>query len=341
MGSLSDLIKNNKVEPVKKEENKIIHISQSIIKRLYDKNQEPILHCPLELYECDIKHNFDFPTSYMIKGMFGETLLLGSCAKGKKVEDLEKHKKTHLPLKDEVNIRQQITEANKFIIANQINIIPHYNTQVPVICKVEENVYLVTELDCFPTIIWVKDGLKLCALDLKMSSDINSTWGEYAWRKNFEYMDHCQPDSIYWLMDHIDIDLCKKTYPEFETKVGYDNIFTQQVINNLHKLVFIYFVIGYDKVDIKDMELFRRCKHDVNEKGEEMLTNHNRQRDFYERMRKSIELLKVYYDRGFLPIPYNDVDRKRGCHKCHCNVMNKSELNPKAFCEEGNKIRSC
>lgn len=342
MGSLSDLIKNNKSEPVKKEQPQEIIISQSIIKRVYDKFQEPIIHCPLELLECDITHNFDTTTHKMLNGKFGECLLLGKSAKGDIVLDLPKHKKTLEPLTDEINIRQQAVLAQKVLIKNQIHVAKFINTQVPVCCKVEEGVILQTELDIFPTIMWHENSVRLACVDIKFSSDINSTFGDYSWQ-NLDFMDHIQPDSIFWLMDHLDLDLCRKRNPEFEATVGYDNIFSEQVLKHLNKLAFIYFVIGYKRVSIDDIQMFERLKYEKigTDNDGQPIYSKARQTEFYERMRKAIELLKVYYAKGFIPIPYNDVKRFRGCHKCPVNIANKSELNPKAYCEMASKIRSC
>ena len=107
---LADLLahQNNKelADKATKESKKILKVSQSLLKLLYNQPQELLPHCPLEIYESyfNPEKKFKIETEAMTKGKFGEGLLLGKSAKGDLVTELEKNKKTGEPVIDELRI---------------------------------------------------------------------------------------------------------------------------------------------------------------------------------------------------------------------------------------------
>lgn len=336
MGGLADLLNKEKGSSGEKSttiipDNEPIIISQSLAKHIIDKNQEPVPHCPLQIYECDIKRNFDFPTDSMEAGNFGEGLLLGESADGVKKE-LKRKNNGEMTI-DEVRIRGQVQMANIKLLKHQINIIPHYNTQVPIAIRFEGCI-LQTKIDIFPTPIVIDDKQYIAIVDIKFSQDISTNFGPYQWRNGIAWMDHLQPDALFLMLDNLDIDLCKQMYPDFEKRVGYDNIFTPFILKWSNHIKFFYFVIGYKKVDIEDIIIIERMKHEIIN-GKATTT---RQQETKERLRKVADTIKSYYEKGFIPIPYEDPKNFRGCSKCYVNIHNKK---PGSYCKCAQEIISC
>jgi len=340
MLSLTEILnqKENKPKEQTKQPQELF-MSMSLIKDMTDNQGNAIEHCPKKIYN-------DFFSSDKIKlekevfniGKFGEYLLLGGSAKGEQVTSLPRSKKDGVSmLTTESNIRSMVDIAEKTVIVkHQIRILKLVNTQVPIICKVDgyDNVYLRTELDLFPTTFIPnphkseKQGCIAC-IDVKYSSKYKG-YGAYNWEQ-FEHMDHCQPDSIFYLLERYDRDLCIKFNPEYNLKVGYDNIITPYIQQFMKDGVkFFYMVIFYnDGIDEKNIRFFERKKHEDNTK-----TYNLRQREFHQRMVSCIETIKNYFERGFIAIPYNDTYRYRGCKYCPLNKLHGGD------CEESQTIQS-
>ena len=337
---LLDLLKK-KEQPIQQEGKRVIKVSQSLLKLLYDKNQELLPHCPLEIYETYISPNkdkYDTTTEAMLKGKFGEGFILGKSAKGDLVTELPKNKKNGEPVIDEVRIRQMAQLAKIKLTEYRVPIYPNINTQVPIACYLmrtpELDVILQTELDLFPTSIYIDGKYYLAVIDIKWTSNPHSSYGSFCWSTP-QYMDHIQPDSIYWILEHIDLDLCKQLNPEFDKEVGFDNIFTEAVKNNIKSnIYFFYFVIGFNAVEMNNiLDPIRRFKYEVDDKGNYL--NNNRQVEVYERMRKGVELLERYRAEGYIPVPYEDKYNFRGCYRCAVNKKNGG------FCEIAKQVVNC
>lgn len=336
---LLDLLKKEEEQQPKQQGKTERFVSQSLLKLLYDQHQEPLPHCPLEIYELYInkEKKFKSESEAMTKGKFGEGLLLGKSAKGDIVTELERNKKTGEPVVDEIRIREMAHLAKIKLTEYQITIYPNINTQVPIACYLErsdeEDVILLTELDIFPTTILIDNKYYLAVVDIKWTSNPHSTFGSFCWSTP-QYMDHIQPDSIFYILDNIDLELCKGLNPEFDKSVGFDNIFTDTVKRNLSNISFFYFVIGFNKVGFDNiLQPIRRNKMELGQDGKPM--NNNRQLEVKERMRKGVELLRRYDKEGHLPIPYEDKYHYRGCSKCPVNKKNGG------YCNEAQQIINC
>lgn len=344
MAGLLDMLNQRKQEEQNNKEiantKKVLKVSQSLLKLFYNQHQELLPHCPLEIYESyfNPEKKYKIESDAMTKGKFGEGLLLGKSAKGDLVTGLERHKKTGEPVIDELRIRQMAHLAKIKLNEYMVPVYPGINTQVPVAAYLmrtpEQDVILQTELDLFPTNIVVDNKSYISCIDIKWPSNPHSTFGAFSWA-NPQFMDHIQPDSIFWILEHIDLDLCKQLNPEYEEAVGYDNIFTDTVKKYCKNgLSFFYFVIGYNKVEMNNiLPPIRRHKHEVDENGRPM--NNHRQMEVYERMRKGVELINTYFDKGFLPMPYEDKYNFRGCTKCPVNKKNGGH------CVQAQEIINC
>jgi hypothetical protein len=318
------------------------YISMSIIKYIIDQNHEFKNYCPLLLKEM-LKGEIPNNKPTFQKGKLLETLVLGSSAKGDSVNTLGVNKKNGGMLKDETDIRLFAQLCKIKILKHQISVIENYNTQVPIICKLDkyDDVYLRTELDLFPTIFCPypdKDNckLELTAIDLKSTPNIDNGFGAYNWN-NFSEMDHIQPDSIFYILNHINLDLLKLENPKYEAQVGYDNIFTSFVLNSINKLHFYYMVVGYKMdLDLRNIRFFERKMI-----GEER-TPSFRQKEFEQRMMRAIERIEWHYEHGFEAIPYYNKYEATGCKFCQVNKDNNSEEfnNNKGYCVCGNIIPS-
>lgn len=331
MSSLADLLKkDDKPIPVKQ---KNIYISQSLMKDLFDKHQEVVPHCPLMIYEKYITKQYRTEaTESMQAGLLGETIILGASAKGGVTEALRPNKITGKPLTTEVNVRQMCELAQKVLTKHQVNIIKEYNTQVPINKHVRDNVYFLTELDLFPTMfIRYPDDkeakIEIACIDIKFAPDAHGGFGAFDW-SNVQYLDHCQPDSIFYLLTDFDIELNKKFNPDFDKKVGYDNVFTSFIRQHLNKVKFYYMVIGYKKeIDFKQIRYIERLRED-----EQNL----RQKDFKQRLNKTINQVQFYNEFGWNPHPYHHKigNMIKGCIKCPVNKSNGG------YCDKADEIVS-
>ena len=339
MPSLTDLLnqKDNKPKQEQAKQPAELFMSMSLIKDMTDNQGNAIEHCPKKIF-----NDFFSPVKKELErevyniGKFGEYLILGGSARGDIVTELPRSKRDGSMLQTEKNIREMAAIAKIVMQKHQITVLPLINTQVPVICKVDgyNDVYLRTELDLFPTTFIPnphkseKQGCIAC-IDLKYAPKYKG-FAAYDW-SNVEYMDHCQPDSIFYLLERYDKDLCIKHNPEYNLKVGYDNVITPYVQQFMKDSVkFFYMVIFYnDGIDEKNIRFFERKKHEDNTK-----TYNLRQREFHQRMVGCIETIKNYFERGFIAIPYSDTYRHRGCKYCPLNKLHGGD------CEESQTIQS-
>lgn len=346
MPSLSDLLNNKEKEVKKVQVNEMpvpFYISMTTIKYLIDSEHQIKAYCPLQLYAMlheKIPNNKD---SFQ-KGKLLETLVLGSSAKGDSVTSLGVNKKSGGMLKDEADIRMYAQLCKIKMAKHQIAVHEGVNTQVPVVCRVNKypDILLRTELDLFPTTFVANpdkssEGLKLAAIDLKSTPDIDKGYGAYNWGKP-EYLDHIQPDSIFYILDNLDIDLCKSENPEYEKNVGYDNVFTPFVLEHLKNTRFYYMVVGYKMdYDLKNIRFFERLKKDPNVKSPDF-----RQKEFEQRMYRAIERIEWHYRNGWEAIPYHNKYEFTGCKYCNINKENNSlEYNEnKGYCTEADNIQA-
>jgi hypothetical protein len=249
-------------------------LNQSLITKFLYKGEERENTCPKNLYHLYIIKTHKYSTDSMRKGHFFETLCIGRGSGGQiqndlprkkllKAKELEniKRKQLNLPLlqgektSDQERIEQQ---AKRFkILCAKYQITPiEENTQTKVIIPWHKNpdIYLKMEFDIFPTAIMtderIKDnpsdtGLRLAIIDIKLTADLNSTYGEYCWGSP-EYMDHSQGYMYHYgarqIINHVDLN------PHMTS------ILTRNVIELIREdnLRFYYWVFNYKKELLED-----------------------------------------------------------------------------------------
>jgi hypothetical protein len=123
-------------------------------------------------------------------GIFFETKAIGSGARDS-VHDLPRKNNGGKQAVQE-RLEHQVQQLRFGQIEHFINIVPNVNTQVPIFKRWSEETMLRVTLDIFPTTIRMEDELiPYAAIDLKVTKDLDSDWGNYAWGRP-ETMDHTQ-----------------------------------------------------------------------------------------------------------------------------------------------------
>jgi hypothetical protein len=215
-------------------------ISQSLIRELVDKTGYPTRHCPLEILEKYYVRNplYSWSSDAMVDGQFGETLLLGGGARGQIVNQLPITKLGKVPVR-EGRIRQQALNAQVKIFTHKIDIYQNVNTQTPCACYFEDTDWVIsTELDLFPTKFYhdkEKQDVLAC-IDVKFTNQF-SAFAYNAW-EDYANMDKIQPDSIFYMFEHFDLELTKELFPEYDARVGVENMYTPALIERLNEYRF-------------------------------------------------------------------------------------------------------
>jgi hypothetical protein len=215
-----------------------MEINSSLIKRFLKKGNE-IDICPkyINLIHID-KLIEEEGTLNMLKGCYFESRTLGKGAKGNIVTDLPRKAKG-VKTTDHERIDNQVLVFKQVCAKYQINI-NEYNTQVLIKKRWEKNpdIMLHGELDIFPTAVLSKEGLKLATIDLKLTSNIDNTFGDFCWGSP-SYLDHIQADMYNYLVRDIDFELnphLKDIIPESVLDIINNNWFS-----------FYYLVFDYKK----------------------------------------------------------------------------------------------
>jgi len=242
----------------------IMLVSSSLIKKLMYRG-EPRRVCPQQVYRCYILKDVDtVQTDSMLYGSYFETLCLGSGARGRKTNELPR---LELTKKQEqanriaiakgqpqiyygdkstaqVKIEAQAAEFRRLCAKYQVVVASPYNTQVLVYKQFDEDIMAVGEMDIFPTPVMTKRGLKVAILDLKLTGDINSDWGEYCYGKP-EELDDTQGLMYHYLARDIDFDLNDEMNPDNNLR----DLFTEAVRNIIKdgELEFALWVFDYKK----------------------------------------------------------------------------------------------
>lgn len=267
-------------------------INQSLIHRFLYKGEERENICPKKIYHIDIIESHHYRTESMLKGSFFETLCLGKGAGGmitddlprkrlKKSMELENIKRRRagiLELKGEKTTDQERIEeqSRQFkILANKYQItVSDLNTQVKIVIPWHKNpeIYLGMELDIFPTAIMTNEGPKMAIIDLKLTYDINNTYGEFCWGAP-EFMDLNQAYMYSYGVRHI--------YENIEMNMHLKDLLTKPAINliNNGQIDFYYWIFAYKKMEQK---LIKITWDDIKEK------------ELHESIRKTVSLIEFY-----------------------------------------------
>lgn len=288
------------------------YLSQSLIKQLTDKNGSEKEFCPHKIYHTYvIKDVKTIRSEAMMEGSYGESLILGAVAKNEKTTDsLRSNASTGKMRVAQQRIIMQAERFQHIASINQVNVIPDINVQVPVFKKFGNNVILRGEMDIFPTTIIWEDQLCLAIIDIKFTADVNSTFGPYSWGDT-ERVDYIQGDFYHYLVRDFDLELNIKHGHDFNSRVGYSNLFTdfvKRVIQN-DDLKFIYMIFGYKKPDLTNQFLM------INRTRLENNGSNIREKELVERIRKSIAILKHNHILGWTKNPIKDE-----CKNCPLNV---------------------
>lgn len=292
-------------------------ISQTLIKKVVSPKEDDELglnfnlrkeRCPLQTFYIDIaKIVPSEPTESMLKGLYGETKLLGSSARGRAYHDAPKKKRgLGIPI-DYERIDRQMENAKKVMFDNFVNISP-INTQVPLsVYHPVHDIIVTMEMDIFPTTI-LKDGdIKLSIVDLKITKDINSTFSEFCWGDP-DNMDHIQADLYTYFCNYVySNDKAIKKTRELNPSYNYDYIFNDNIVRYVREygLLFYYFVFGYTESIDKGIILERQYKI------LERVRTQEKEYKMIERLSYAIEILKEDERNGWKPEPSTEC-----CKKC-------------------------
>jgi len=260
-------------------------INSSLIKALYFKgNERP--SCPHYIYNIYINKNYESePSESMNFGSYFETLCIGSGARGRITDDLPRKQLTEKQnianrvsvskgnpviyygekTINQIRIEAQASEFKRLCAKYKITIVPPFNTQVKIYKRFSENTILSGELDVFPTLMLGESDPRLSIIDLKLTADLGSTFGEFAWG-DFDSMDKLQGWMYHYLVRDIDLDLIFS----FNENCLLPEIITPAVTNiiNNNDLLFFFWVFDYKKDVSKLGNKFFKVDYDKNTESE-------------------------------------------------------------------------
>ena len=283
-------------------------ISQSLIKRILYNGEEREV-CPYQLHNVDIPHKYKRETTLPMQcGNYFETQCIGSSAGGKATNDLPRkllnknqqtenrvRKKEGRPLikgekrSDQLRIDEQILRFKSLCTKYQI-IIANNNVQIPIIIPWEKdkNVLLTMQLDIFPTPIFYKKELRIAIIDLKLTGDLNSSYGEYCYATP-EHLDLIQGKMYHYGVRHIDHAL----NPHLNNVLSSD---VEEVIKQ--SCLFFLWIFNYKKPILEDKFI-------------EVVWDKTKEAELHESIRKTMSMLEMFEAQAWPLLPsYNR------CKKC-------------------------
>jgi len=237
-----------------------IVMSQSMTKELgvlvVDDQVELAGHCPKRFASKFISEDYPWvPSTNMVDGLYAETKLLGSAARGAAVHSLKPLKSGAQPVR-QGRIDAQMHRMDGFMRAHGVRF-DQNNTQVRLLAKYAPKIWLTGEMDIFPTQVNSINSI----VDLKTTKDIfndffsiaeeyvhfsgNACWGSYDQIfKNQPLFYHFLARNFY----DTDIDLLKRFNPSSSEK--YDYLFSMG--EDYSDVDFWFFVAGIGKPDYDD-----------------------------------------------------------------------------------------
>ena len=277
-------------------------LNSSLIKRFLYRGDERELLCPYQIYAVDIAKTHHYQTESMLKGSYFETLCLGRGANNQVTDDLprkklskkqiiENHKlvaQEKPPYKgdktlDQVRIERQAQIFKVLCDKYQVTV-TYGNTQVRIIVPWHRNteVLLSMEFDIFPTAIITKDGLRLAIIDIKLTADVESSFGEYCWGRP-EFMDITQ--ALMYLYG------VKKLAANIDMNPHMRDLLTRPAINLIehNQIDFFYWVFSYKKIDNKLIKV---------------AWDQTREQELHETINKAVSLIDYYEAMGWPTKPH-------------------------------------
>jgi hypothetical protein len=290
-------------------------VSSSLVKMMFFCGN-PRPHCPTYIRALMEKKIVSTPTEAMRKGSFFETLGLGSGAMGQSVEDLPRKALTKNQERDnrialskgqpqiyygektidQIRIESQAQTFKRECSRLGVAVVPPYNTQVQIYKQWSEDVMLVGELDIFPTLL-MREEPELVIVDLKLTQDLTSTFGEFAWG-DYESMDKFQGFLYLYLVRDIDFAL------NYEMgSINLQEIITSSVQSMINRnLIKFYFWVFDYKRD------WSKLGNKFFPKGGITLTKLI-ENEVNETIRKTVALLEMYEKTGWQPNPCSQCDK--------------------------------
>jgi len=288
-------------------------ITQSLI-RTFLHNGEEREYCYRKIYLTKIAKTIKTErTAPMLSGSYFETQCLGKSS-GPAINDLPRKKLTKKMIAensvrkirgeplikgekylDHLRIDDQIHRFKALIKKHQI-IISNLNVQVPIYTKwdKDESVMLKAELDIFPTTILIDGELNAAIIDLKLTADIHSEYGEYCYGKP-EYLDLIQAKMYHYVIRNID----PKLNPALSELVSGS---IQNLIKD-NRVLFLLWIFNYKKNVLEDK--FIQVKWDGNKEAE-----------LNESIRKTIGILEMGEKEQWPTNPTYELCKKCPWTKC-------------------------
>jgi len=238
--------------------NKHLILSQSETKELgvyvIDDQVEEIDFCPKRYYHKYIAEDYPrSPTPSMLKGLYFETLLLGSSAHGEKTTDLPRKKNGDKTAVQE-RIERQVHRLYGYMYAHGVRIRKN-NVQLKLIAEYKPHVWLRGEFDIFPAIV----DDKISIVDVKSTKDVYSTFFsiEEKWVRgssnscwgDFKRIVKNQPLFYHYIIrnfNKLPLSVLKRFNPEQYER--YEGLYDQ----TYDDVTFNFFVAGIGKEDIDD-----------------------------------------------------------------------------------------
>jgi len=269
-------------------------VSSSLIRDVLKKGDYIEDTCPKYLLHRWIYKSIESHTSDpMKKGLYFETLCLGGSARGQSLDDLPR-KNGGGKTVDQERIEEQ-AEHFKFRVAKDKILLDSTNTQVKLSRRWEKdkNIILTCEKDIFPTtrLIRVEGESQQvwCEIDLKLSADMNTTYGDYCWGSP-EFIDQIQALLYLYITEDIDLELNRKlhgNHPAYDALEEHFEMYQKIFKSKFYK--FYYWIFSYKKAG-----------PDENKFIEVELTDTKRM-EMHESIRKTIQYFKDQAELGFPP----------------------------------------
>jgi len=286
----------------------MFEISSSLIKKFIYKGNE-IDHCPKRVYHTTVKRDYpENESEAMRSGQFFETKCIGSTRDGVRVIDLprkelsKKQKKENeiewekglAPIHygektiDQIRIEDQVM-VFKQKVKKYMMVIDSFNTQVELRYKLNDQFTLVGHPDIFPTPVMTNSGLKVFCIDLKLTKDIDNTFGDFCWGEP-ERMDNTQGLIYQFLIKSLN----ENDNPHLS------ELLTKPLLSmcNNGLVEFRYWVFGYGNRSMRDK--FVPVRYDKMDDVE-----------IKERIRRTVRIVDGYETYGWKTNPKHSL-----CHDC-------------------------
>jgi hypothetical protein len=267
----------------------MFEISPSLTKKFIYKGND-VEHCPARVYGTYIKPTLDIKeTESMLDGQFFESLCIGRTRDGVVVDDLpRKQNKTKDKTVDQIRIEQQAL-VFKQKVKKYMMVIEDFNTQTELRMKLSDDFVFVGHPDIFPTPVMTKDGLKVACIDLKLTKDIDNTFGDFCWGDP-DRMDNTQGLGYQYLIKNLTL----------KDNEHLSELLTPQLLSmcNNSLVTFRYWVFGYGNKSMRD-------------KFVPVEYNKLAEIEIKERIRKTMTLVGQYETYGWNTNPKHAL-----CHDC-------------------------